>query len=86
MRFELWFYCFDVAYRLNMEQRQESREHCNMPRPQCQRTFLTVSAEWAVTLSCRMVAFYGLPFPNVVARTMLFVWRISVHRCTCTPI
>jgi hypothetical protein len=34
--------------------------------PQHQRTFLTVSAERAITLSCRMMAFYGLLFPNEV--------------------
>jgi hypothetical protein len=39
--------------------------------------FSTVSSEWAEVLSCRMMAFYRLPFPNR-GTNMIFACRMCV--------
>jgi hypothetical protein len=43
--------------------------------------FLTMSAEWAVALSCRVMAFYRLPFLNGVAST----WCLHT-KCKCIAV
>jgi hypothetical protein len=65
----------------------DSREGVvTQPTPNTKKTFLTVPAEWTEALSCRMMAFYRLPFPNEVTSTMMFVHEICMHCCTYTPI
>jgi hypothetical protein len=62
---------------------KESREKggCfDTSHPQGRKTFLTVSAEWAVALSCGMMAFCGLSFPNEVANIMKFGHEVRVYR------
>jgi hypothetical protein len=73
MHFESWFYCFIVARRVNMEQRVRKVGRVLQHHPQHHRMFLTSSAEWAVAVSCSMIAFYRHSFLNEVTNTVMFV-------------
>jgi hypothetical protein len=65
-RFESWFYCFILGYTVNTEQRVNTTERVfNICNPNRLGTFMRVSAEWAVALSCRMMSSHALAFPKV---------------------
>jgi hypothetical protein len=80
----LLFYC-----GIQSENRTKSWENwegfITLPTPKYWRTYLTVYAGWAVTLSCRLMAFYEHPLLNEITYTITYACETCMHHYTNTP-